>query len=169
MAHTMRYRMLLAVCAAAAAASTSAVRAADASAIRDGDEAMTCEAIATELAPNAQAMAPDLAAFGATQQQLYATAHQQEARKQADGMVMESLATAAATDPTGAAKAVYAAALMAQQAKDRADYEAIANSPQTKAANAQAQTLVARVQAMQSNARIQRLMQLAQQKHCDKR
>ena len=59
--------------------------------------------------------------------------------------------------------------MMAQQAKDRADYEAMANSPQTRQANAQAQSLAAQGHAMQSNARIQRLMQLARQKHCDKR
>jgi uncharacterized protein YfaQ (DUF2300 family) len=143
--------------------------AADASAIRGGDDAMTCEAIATELAPYAQAMAPNLAALGVTQQQQASTAHQRLAQKQAEGMMMEPLATAAATDPTGASKAVYAAAMMAQQAKDRADYEAMANSPQTRQANAQAQALAAQGQAMQSSARIQRLMQLARQKHCDKR
>jgi uncharacterized protein YfaQ (DUF2300 family) len=169
MTNAMRFRMLVVACAAGAAVCTSSVLAADGSAIRDGDDAMTCEGIATELAPYAQAMAPNLAAFGATQQQQAATAPQRLAQKQAEGMMMEPLATAAATDPTGASKAVYAAAMMAQQAKDRADYEAMANSPQTKLANAQAQTLAAQGRAMQSNARLRHLMQLAQQKHCGRR
>jgi uncharacterized protein YfaQ (DUF2300 family) len=169
MANAGRLLGFVVACVTGAAIGASPALATDASAIRDGDDAMTCEAIATELAPYAQAMAPNLGAFGATQQQQAATAHQRLAQKQAEGMMMEPLATAAATDPTGASKAVYAAAMMAQQAKDRADYEAMANSPATKLANAQAHTVAAQGQAMQSNARLQRLMQLARQKHCGMR
>jgi pyruvate/2-oxoglutarate dehydrogenase complex dihydrolipoamide dehydrogenase (E3) component len=48
------------------------VGAADAPAVRPGDEAMTCEQIATELSPYVQQMAPNIQALGMTQQQLYA-------------------------------------------------------------------------------------------------
>ena len=47
--------------------------------------------------------------------------------------------------------------------------EAFANSPLAKQARAQSDQLAAQGQQMQSNARLQRLMQLGQAKHCDKR
>ncbi|HEY1459455.1 MAG TPA: hypothetical protein VGH59_05300 [Casimicrobiaceae bacterium] len=58
---------------------------------------------------------------------------------------------------------------MAQMAKEKSENEAMANSPLAKQNKAQSQQLAAQGQQMQSNARLQRLMQLAQQKRCDKR
>ena len=58
---------------------------------------------------------------------------------------------------------------MAQMAKEKAENEALANSPLAKENKAQTEQVAAQAQQMQSNARLQRLMQLAHQKHCDKR
>lgn len=54
-------------------------------------------------------------------------------------------------------------------AKEKAEDEAFANSPLAKQNKFQSQQLAAQGQHLKSNARLQRLMQLAQQKHCDKR
>ena len=69
---------------------------------------------------------------------------------------------------TGASKQAYQLALMAQMAKEKAENEAFANSPLAKQNKAQSEQLAAQGQQMQSNARLQRLMQLGQQKHCDR-
>ena len=58
---------------------------------------------------------------------------------------------------------------MGQTAKHRAEEEAYMNSPLAKQGKAQTEQLAAQGQQMQSNARLQRLMQLAQDRHCDKR
>ncbi len=58
---------------------------------------------------------------------------------------------------------------MAQVAKERREDEAFLNSPLAKQNKAQAEQAAAQGQQMQSNARLQRLMQLVQEKHCDKR
>ena len=60
-------------------------------------------------------------------------------------------------------------ALMAQMAKEKAENEAFANSALAKQNKAHAEQLAAQAQQIQSNARLQRLMHLAQEKHCDKR
>jgi hypothetical protein len=89
----------------------------DASAIRPGDEAMTCEQIATELYPYAQQMAPNIQALGASQQQLYAQGRQIGQKRMAEEALLAPLATAGSVDPTGASKWAYQAALAAQMAK----------------------------------------------------
>jgi hypothetical protein len=58
---------------------------------------------------------------------------------------------------------------MAQMAKEKAENEALANSPLAKQNKAQSDQLAAQGREMQSNARLQRLMELGQAKHCDKR
>jgi len=143
--------------------------AADAPAVRPSDESMTCEQIAAELAPYAQQMMPSIQALGGTQQQLYAQARQMQQQRQAENAALTPLADAGAVDPTGAAKVAYEAALMAQMAKEKAENEALANSPLAQQNKAQMQQLAAQGQQMQANGRVQRLMQLAQAKRCDKR
>src|SRR5512146_1175124 len=81
------------------------------------DAAMTCEQIATELAPYAQQMVPNLQALGATQQQLYQQVRQVGERQRQEDALLTPMATAGALDPTGASKRAYQAAVMAQQAK----------------------------------------------------
>jgi hypothetical protein len=134
-----------------------------------GDEAMTCEQIATELTPYARQMMPNLQALAATDQQLYQQARQNGEKRRAEEAALTPLATAGALDPTGASKRAYELALLAQQAKQRGENEAFRNSPLAKENRAQSEQLAAQGQQMQANARLQRLMQLGQQKHCDKR
>ena len=134
-----------------------------------GDDALTCEQIATEIAPYARQMIPNLQALGASQQQLYAQARQQLEVRRAENEALTPLATAGALDSTGASKQAYQMALMAQMAKEKSENEAMANSPLAKQNKAQTEQVAAQAQQMQSNARLQRLMQLAQQKKCDKR
>lgn len=130
------------------------------------DAAMTCEQIATELAPYAQQMVPNLQALGATQQQLYQQVRQVGERQRQEDALLTPMATAGALDPTGASKRAYQAAVMAQQAKHRRENEALANSSLAKQNKAQEEQFVAQGQQLQANARIQQLMQLAQQKNC---
>lgn len=163
---------MIAACALGAALWTpsfAVAAAADASGMRPGDDAMTCEAIAAELAPYAQQMMPGIQAFGATEQQMQAQAQQKLQERKLEHEALTPLATAGALDATGAAKQAYMLALMAQMAKEKGENEAAANSPLAKQGKAQAEQLAAQGQQMQSNARIQRLMQLAQQKRCGKK
>lgn len=145
------------------------VGAADAPGARPGDAAMTCEQIATELSPYVQQMAPNIQALATSQQELYAQGRQMGQKRMAEEALLAPLATAGALDPTGASKQAYQAALMAQMAKEKSENEAFANSPLAKQNKAQAEQVAAQGQQMQSNARLQRLMQLVQEKHCDKR
>ena len=153
---------IIAGCAASAALWISPAAATDESAIRPGDEVMTCEQIATELAPYAQQMAPNIQALGASQQQLYAQGREIGQKRRAEEALLLPLATAGAVDPTGASKRAYQAALMAQMAKERAENEALANSALAKQNRAQSEQLAAQAKQMQSDARLQRLMQLGQ-------
>lgn len=155
-------------CAVSAVFWIMSAAATDAQAVRPGEEAMTCEQIATELAPYVQQMAPNIQALGASQQQLYAQGRQMSQQRKAEHEALTPLATAGALDTTGASKQAYQMALMAQMAKEKAENGAFANSPLAKQNKAQSEQLAAQGQQMQSNARLQRLMQLGQAKHCDK-
>jgi hypothetical protein len=147
---------------------TWGVAAADAQGTQPGDDTMTCGQIAMELQPYAQQLVPNIQALGATQQQLYQQAQQMGEKRRAEETLLTPLASAGAVDPTGAAKRAYQLALMAQMAKERGENEAFANSPLIQQNKAQSQQLVEQGMHMQSNARLQRLLQLAQAKHCDK-
>ena len=162
-------RSMVAACAVITTLWISPLAAGEPSAVRPGDEAMTCEQIATELLPYVQQMAPNIQALGATQQQMYTQQRQQLQQRKMENEALTPLATASALDTTGAAKQAYQLALMAQMAKEKAENEAFANSPLAKQNKAQSEQLAAQGQQMQSNARLQRLMQLGQAKHCDKR
>jgi hypothetical protein len=161
--------MLIAGCAVGALLWIPSAGAAQTAGIMPGDDAMTCEQIATELAPYARQMMPNLQALAATDQQLYQQARQNGEKRRAEEAALTPLATAGALDPTGASKRAYEMALLAQQAKQRGENEAFRNSPLAKENRAQSEQLAAKGQQMQANARLQRLMQLGQQKHCDKR
>ena len=115
---------------------------------------MTCEQIATELAPYAQQMTPNLQALGASQQQLYEQARRNVAKRQAEHAALTPLATAGALDQTGASKRAYQMALMAQMAKERAENEALANSPLAQGKPGADRQLAAQGKEMQSDARL---------------
>ena len=141
----------------------------DAGAIRPGDEAMTCEQIAMELSPYVRQMVPNIQALATTQQQLYAQGREKYEERKLENEALTSLATAGALDKTGASKRAYQMALMAQKAKEQSENEAFANSPLAKESRSQSEQLAAQGLQLQSNVRLQRLLQLAQQKHCDRK
>ena len=163
------FRITTAGCALGAALSMASVRAADAPGASPSDDAMTCEQIATELSPYVQQMVPNIQAFGATTQQMYEQSRPLLEKRKMEHTMLAPLATAGALDPTGASKRAYMMAEMAQSAKEKAENDAIANSPLARENRAQGEQVAAQARQMQSNARLQRLMQLAQQKHCDKK
>ena len=145
------------------------VAAADTGAIRPGDDTMTCEQIAAELVPYMQQVMPNIQTFGTSTQQLNAQSREIDAKRQPERQAVEAMATAGALDPTGASKRAYAAAVMAQQAKEHAENEALANSDLAKQNRAQGEQVAAQASQMKSDERLQHLMQLGQQKHCDKK
>jgi hypothetical protein len=131
-----------------------------------GDEAMTCEQIGMELAPYAQAMTPNVAALNDTNQELLRRGKRRLA-EEAPVVTAETEAAAAASASgvPGAGAAATAAAEAHREAmyqKDKAE-----DAPLAAKQKEQATAVAEQAQAMQANARIMRLMQLAQDKHCD--
>ena len=133
------------------------------------DEAMTCEQIASEMAPYAQQVAPSAQATLTTQRQLNEQATVLGQKQHAESVAISSLATAGALDPTGASKRAYQAAAIALQQKHTAESQALANSPQARQAEAQRQQFMAQGQQLQADGRLQQLMRLGQQKGCDRK
>jgi uncharacterized HAD superfamily protein len=166
---SMPSKLMVAAWAASAALSIPAGAAPQAPGVSPGDETMTCEQIASELAPYAQQLQPNLQALATSEQLLYARARQREEERKKEAALMTPLATAGALDPTGASKRSYVAAESALAAKHKSESEADANSPLAKQASAQSEQLAAQGQQLQANARLQRLMQLGQQKGCGKK
>jgi hypothetical protein len=166
---TKRSRPFLAGWAVLAALAAPAIAAPQAAGARPGDEAMTCEQIAAELVPYMQQVRPNVQALAVTQQREFEQGQAKHAQRQAEHQLLASLATAAALDPTGAAKRAYMAAEMAQMAKERSEDAAEAASPQAQQAKAQREQVAAQAQALQGDARLQALLQLGQQKGCDRK
>lgn len=166
---TTRFDLAVAGCAVAALLWTAPARAVDDAASSPGDDAMTCEQIAMELSGYAQQIMPNIQAMGTSQQQLYAIGQQKSQQRRIEDAMLLPLAQAGALDPTGASKRAYQAAVIAKLAKERAENEALANSPLAQQYKAQSQQVATQAQQMQSDARLQHLVQLGRQKHCDKR
>jgi len=164
-----RCRLALVACAATAAMAAPAVAAPDIPGARPGDDALTCDQIATELLPYMQQIRPTVQAVATTQQQLNTQALAVGEKRKVEHELLLPLATAGALDPTGSSKRAYQAAVMAQAAKEHAENEAMANSALAKQSKSQGDQMAAQAQAMQSDARLQRLMQLGQQKGCTKK
>ena len=139
------------------------------SATRPGDEAMTCEQIAAELVPYLQLVAPNAQAIVVSQQREFEHAQAKRAERQPVHELLAAMATATTFDPTGASKRAYAAAEMAQMAKERGEDAAEAASPEAQKSKAQREQMAAQAQAMQGDVRLQRLLQLGQQKGCDRK
>jgi hypothetical protein len=162
-------RTILASGALTAALCIPSAGAADASADRPGDAAMTCEQIAAELSPYVQQMLPNLQALASSEQQVYQQARQMGEKRRVENAMLTPMATAGALDPTGASKRAYQAALMAQHAKEQGENQAFLNSSVAQQNKADTEQFMAQAQQMQSDARLQRLMQMGQEKHCDRR
>lgn len=156
--------------AAAIAAMFWAVSAAaeDPPGAKPGDAAMTCEQIAAELAPYAQRMMPSAMAAGQAANAAVERGQQRAAEAMPGAAALTVAATAATADPTGVASRAVGQAEMAYQdevtrrslAEDKPVYDKLAAT--TGAVAAQGRQL-------QSDARLQRLMQLVQDKHCDRK
>ena len=130
-----------------------------------GDETMTCQQIAAELAPYAQQMAPDVNSLAQTEQQLLQRSQARSAEAAATAAAVSAGATVSSLDPTGLSSKAYGQAEVALQRQmwNRALAE---DKPLMDQSRQQTNAVVAKAMPMQSNPRIQRLMQLAQQKHC---
>ncbi len=158
----------LAALAIAALVAPAPARAEVSSPAPSGDDAMTCEQIAMELSTYAQAIVPNIQALAASQAQLNAQAQEKGRQRMVEDTLLLPLAQAGAMDPTGAAKRAYQAAVVAQAAKQRAESEALANTPLAKQNKAQGEQVAAQAEQMRSDARLQHLLQLGQDEHCDK-
>jgi hypothetical protein len=167
---SMQCRAALAAGMCAAALCWPPAHAADAVAgAKPGDDAMSCEQIATELTPYMQQMMPGFQTMGSQlQQQLERSRQQGEVRKK-EHEAVESMSTAAAVDPTGISKRAYAAATKAQAEKELRENEAERKSPMAQKAQAQREQVMGQAAQMQADARLQRLLALGQQKGCTKR
>jgi hypothetical protein len=130
-----------------------------------GDDAMTCEQIAAELAPYAQQMAGAFTQLAQTDQQLLARNQERIAQNAPVVAGVSAAATATTADPTGISSKIYGQteAAMQQEAWNRALAE---DKPLMEQARQQTSQAVAQAAPMQSNARVQRLMELVQQKNC---
>ena len=132
------------------------------------DDAMSCEQIAAELTPYMQRLQPDVQALAQSQQQLYKQEREMGEKRRVENQVIGTMWAGSSLDPTGLSKRAAQAATAAQQAKERRENEAFANSPQFKQATAQGEQLAAQGAQMQGDARLQQLLQLGQQKGCDR-
>jgi hypothetical protein len=146
-----------------------AIAAPEASGAMPGDQAMTCEQLASELVPYMQQMQPNMQALATSQQKQYEQGRVKGEERKREHELLTPMATAGALDPTGIAKRAYQAAVIAQAAKEKREDEAEANSPLAKQANAQREQLAAQAKQMKDNARITRLMQLGEQKGCTRK
>jgi hypothetical protein len=160
----IRKTMVGAAISAAALWSVAAI-AADEPGAMPGDESMTCEQIAAELAPYAKQMAGVFEPLAQTQKEVVARAQAHVAEAMPEAMAATAGALATSADKTGMASKVYGQAEAAMQAAqwNRALAE---DKPLFDKANRQMNAAVAQAAPLQSNPRIQRLMQLAQQKNC---
>jgi hypothetical protein len=131
-----------------------------------GDDAMTCQQIAAELAPYMQQVLPGVTAMANTGQELQGVAARQVAEAMPGAAALTMAATASHADPTGIAGRAVGQAEMnyQQQVWDRSLAE---SKPLGNKFAAQSGEVMAQGQELQSNARVQRLMQLVQQKNCD--
>jgi len=146
-------------------ADSSAAEASTAAPIND---AMSCEQIAAELSHHAQQLQPTVQALAQSQQQLYKQERETGEKRKVENNVLASMWAGASLDPTGLSKRAAQAATTAQQAKERRENEAFTNSPQFKQATAQGDQLASQSAQLQGDVRLQQLLQLGQQKGCDK-
>jgi len=133
---------------------------------KPADDAMTCEQIATEMAPYAQRMAPSVQAAARSQQQLNEQAMALGEKQHLENSALGGLWSAANFDPTGAGKRAAQAATFGMQAKHKAESDALRDSPQYGQTQSNAEQMVAQGQQLQGDARLQQLIRLGQEKHC---
>jgi hypothetical protein len=137
----------------------------DDAAAKSGDDPMTCEQIGTELAPYVQQIRPTVSALNDTNQELKRRGEKRLAEEAPIAAAMSAASIGAGRDPTGMAQRSVNKAIEAHQQEvwQRAMTE---DKPLAERQLAQGNALADQAQRLQSNARIQRLLQLAQDKHC---
>jgi len=155
------------IIAALCAPSTSIAVDANASGARPGDDAMTCQQIAAELAPYMGQMRAPVEALNQTNQEIVARSEKRVAEETPAAAAMSAAATAAMLDPTGASSRAVGQAEMAHQ-QEVWNRSVAEDKPLADRQAAQTKTVVAAGQQLQVNARLMRLMDLVQQKNCDK-
>lgn len=133
---------------------------------KPADDAMTCEQIATEMAPYAQGMAPSVQVAARSQEQLNEQAMALGEKQRAENSALGGLWSAANFDPTGAAKRAAQAATIGMQAKHKAESDALRDSPQYRQTQSNVEQMVAQSQQLQGDARLQQLIRLGQEKGC---
>jgi hypothetical protein len=140
--------------------------AADVPGAKPGDETMTCEQIAAELGPYMERIKPSAMAAGQTAQEVEDRGKQHVLEELPAAIALTAAATASLADKTGtASKAVgQAEAIHAQEAWQRV---MVQDKPLRDKYAGQIGDLAAQAQQMQSDPRLQRLLQLATEKHCD--
>jgi electron transfer flavoprotein alpha subunit len=130
-----------------------------------GDEQMTCEQIATELAPYAQQIRPSVSALNDTNMELKRRGEKHLAEEAPIAAAQTAASLAAAADPTGLSQRAVNRSIEAHQQEARQRYLA-EDKPLADRQLAQAKVVAAQGEQLQSNARIQQLMRLAQEQHC---
>lgn len=119
-----------------------------------GDEAMTCEQIATELTPYMQQMKPSVASAATTAQEVKERGKQRVAEDVPAATALLGAATASGADPTGiSSRAVGQAEVIHQQGVWQRSM--VEDKPLHDKYHAQTGEVVAQGKQMQSNARIQ--------------
>ncbi len=162
-----RQGLLIAAGSIAGAFWVAAAEAADAPGSMAGDAAMTCQQIAAELAPYAQRMMPSAMAAGQAAKAMIERGQQRVAAETPAVLGFAVAATAAQADPTGIASRALGQAEFAHQ-EEVARRALVEDKPLYDKLSAQTGAVVAQGQQLQSDARLQRLMQLVQDKHCDR-
>jgi hypothetical protein len=133
---------------------------------KPADDAMTCEQIATKMAPYAQRMAPSVQAAARSQGQLNEQAMALGEKQRAENNALAGMWSATGLDPTGIAKRAAQAATIGLQAKHKAESDALRDSPQYNQTQNNAEQMVAQSQQLQGDARLQQLMRLGQEEGC---
>ncbi len=133
---------------------------------RPGDASLTCEQIAAELQPYTSQITGAMGPMLQTMQEAEKIHQRQQAEANALKAASTAVGLAAKADPTGIASITAAQASanaqLALGTKQMAEVQPIQDKLKE-----QGDTLMGMGQDLQSDARLQRLMQLAQDKHCD--
>lgn len=162
-----RCSILVAAGSVAAMCWVASAAAEDAPGSTAGDAAMTCAQIAAEFAPYAQRMMPSAMAAGQAANAVVERGKQRVAAELPTAVGFTVAATAAHADPTGIASRAVGQAEMAHQ-EEVAQRSLVEDKPLYDKLSAETGAVVAEGQQLQSDARLQRLMQLVQEKHCDR-
>jgi hypothetical protein len=138
---------------------------ADTPGARPGDENLSCVQIATELQPYMQKMMPSITAMGQATQEVQQRSKERMGEAATISAEETAEARASTMDPTGMASKIVGQQ-QAQRQKERWQQAEKQDKPIHDKYKSQVEQVAKEAQSMQSDTRLQRLMQLAQEKHC---